>query len=314
MQDPLVTIIIQTFNRKNLLKFALSSAINQTYRNIEILIGDNCSQDGTDIYCEQEAQKDSRIKYFRHSQNIGMVGNANFLCDRVNGEYVVFLNDDDWLDVDYVEKCIAFFSENPSYSLVTPSTVLYPENCSNVGATGGELCKIIKLDSNNVHSRLITYLKNQDFVEMATGCFKTSILKKIKEIEGQYISDRYNEDIVFFMKFLATGKCKVLTNTHLNKRDGGFSKTLKTSTNVYTTFGITDKNLPRRRCQIFSSAIINDKYFSTLMSEKELKKLYKKLLNSLEWCYCQGKFRSKKYLHHIEVTMHLLFNYRLYSL
>ena len=162
MQDPLVTIIIQTFHRKNLLTFALSSAINQTYRNIEILIGDNCSQDGTDIYCEQEAQKDSRIKYFRHSQNIGMVGNANFLCDRVNGEYVVFLNDDDWLDVDYVEKCIAFFSENPSYSLVTPSTVLYPENCSNLSATGGELCKIIKLDSNNVHSRLITYLKNQD--------------------------------------------------------------------------------------------------------------------------------------------------------
>ena len=63
---PLVTIILQTYNRRNTLETALNSATGQTYGNIEILIGDNCSEDGTEEYCRQETAKDSRIKYFRH--------------------------------------------------------------------------------------------------------------------------------------------------------------------------------------------------------------------------------------------------------
>ena len=313
-KEPLVSIILQTYNRVDFLKKALESAVNQTYKNIEILIGDNHSEDGTEEFCLPEAAKDSRIRYFRHEENIGMTGNANFLCDRVNGEYTIFLNDDDWLDLDYVEKCVEFFSKHMDYSLVVPSTILYPSNYTDYSKKTGKVCKVIKLDCESLHKRLKTFLINQDCTEMATGCFKTSVMRDIKKAEGQYIIDRYNEDQIFYMKYLTSGKCKVLTNTHLNKRDGGFSKDLKTSDSVYTTAGITNRNLPRRRCQIFSEAIISDKYFKTLLNEKELNKLYKKVKNSLEWFYCQGKFSNVRYLHYLNRTLHLLFNYRLYKL
>lgn len=315
MKDkPLVSIILQTYNRIDFLRKSLESAVNQTYDNIEIILGDNHSEDGTEEFCLEQAAKDSRIRYFRHSENIGMTANANFLCDRVNGEYTIFLNDDDWLDLDYVEKCVEFFDGKPEYSLVTPSTILYPSNYIDYSKKIGKKCVVLKLDCRSVYKRLKTYLRNQDISEMATGCFRTSVLKDIKNTEGQYIIDRYNEDIIFYMKFLTAGKCKVLTNTHLNKRNGGFSKDLKTSDSVYTTAGITNRNLPRRRCQIFSEAIITDKYFKTLLSEKDLNKLYKRLRNSLEWFYCQGKFINVRYLHYLNGTLHLLYHYRFYKL
>jgi len=312
--EPLVTIIIQTFNRRNLLEGALQSARNQTYKNIEILIGDNHSEDGTEEYCLEQAKQDPRIRYFRHSENIGMTENAKFLCGKIRGEFHVFVNDDDWMDLDYVEKCVEFYDGRPDYSLVTPSTILYPNNYTDFSQKIGKPCKVISLDDRSVYKRLKKYLRNQDSAEMATGCARTSVLNDIKRVEGQFYTKRYNEDVVFIMKFLVAGKCKVLTNTHLNKRDGGFSKDLKTSNNVYNTAGITEQNLARRRCQIFSGALLTDKYFLYVLGEKDLKRLYKRLQNTLEWFYCQGKFSNVRYLSHLNGTLHLLFHYRLYKL
>ena len=131
-----------------------------------------------------------------------MVGNANFLSERAAGKYTIYLNDDDWLDNDYVEKCVEFLENNPDYSMVSPSSILYPYNYFDFAKKIGKKCKVVKLDNNSIHNRLKTYLKNQDKIEMATGCFRTSILEDIKNVEGQYIIDRYNEDIIFFMKLL----------------------------------------------------------------------------------------------------------------
>lgn len=70
--EPLVTILIQTFNRKDLLRKAIESAINQTYKNIEIFIADNHSEDGTEGMVIDYCKNEPRIKYHRHEQNIGM--------------------------------------------------------------------------------------------------------------------------------------------------------------------------------------------------------------------------------------------------
>ncbi len=313
-KEPLVTIVLQTYNRQNLLETALNSAKNQTYKNIEILIGDNCSEDNTEEYCLKEAEKDLRIRYFRHKENIGMVNNANFLLDRINGEYFIFLNDDDWLDENYVEKSVKFIHNRKNYSMVCPSTVLYPPNYMDFSKKIGKICKIAKLNSNSVFKRLKEYLINQDSIEMSSGCFRTSVLRDIKDEEGQYIIDRYNEDIVLIMKFLAKGKCKVLPDTHLNKRDGGFSRNLNTTKEVYTVRGINAQNIARRRCQIFSNAIKNDNYFKSLFSAKQLQNLSERIYDTLCWNYCQGKYLNKIYLMKIIRCIKFLFKYRLYKI
>lgn len=104
--DPLVSIAIPTYNRAdNYLRYSLESALKQTYQNIEIIVSDNCSPDNT-----AEVVKgftDSRIRYFRHAKNIGPGNNFNFCIKQARGAYLLLLPDDDLIDPDFVEVCMA---------------------------------------------------------------------------------------------------------------------------------------------------------------------------------------------------------------
>jgi glycosyltransferase involved in cell wall biosynthesis len=70
---PLITIAIPTFNRFQLLKSAIDSALNQTYPNIEVLVCDNASTDLTEFMVGQCT--DPRLRYVRHTENVGIVEN-----------------------------------------------------------------------------------------------------------------------------------------------------------------------------------------------------------------------------------------------
>lgn len=104
-QKPLVTIGIPTYNRADgLLMDALGSAINQTYRNIEIIVSDNCSIDNTETLVNRIS--DPRIKYFRHNKNIGANNNFNYCLEQAKGVYFLLLQDDDMIDKGFIETCM----------------------------------------------------------------------------------------------------------------------------------------------------------------------------------------------------------------
>ena len=85
-KNPLVTVGLPTFNRKNLLERALNSVLNQTYKNIDILVSDNHSDDGTEEIMLEYAKKDSRIRYFRQEKNQGVGYQGKFLLENSLGE------------------------------------------------------------------------------------------------------------------------------------------------------------------------------------------------------------------------------------
>ena len=308
-KQPLVSIVLQTFNRRRMLEDALGSARGQTYKNIEILIGDNCSEDGTESFCREQEKFDSRIKYYRHSENIGMVGNANFLLDKVTGEYFIFLNDDDWLDLDYVEKCVNYICDKPDYSMVCPSTILYQNRYSDEKTTSEKICIKTRLNSEDVLKRLTNYLINQDELEMSSGCFRTSVLRQIKKFEGQYIRDRYNEDIILEMKFLAAGKCKMLDSTHMNKREDGHSKDLNSTNSVYNANRINLKNVTHKRCKIFAKAVMRDKYFKSVLGNIRCKRLAAQIYFILAMHYSRGIFKPLKIYYRTKGFLNLCWNY-----
>jgi glycosyltransferase involved in cell wall biosynthesis len=102
---PLVTIAIPTYNRAdNYLRQALTSALTQTYPNLEIIVSDNCSTDHTEALVT--GLSDSRIRYFRHEKNIGGNKNFNFCLQQAKGTYFSLLHDDDLIDRDFVETCM----------------------------------------------------------------------------------------------------------------------------------------------------------------------------------------------------------------
>jgi glycosyltransferase involved in cell wall biosynthesis len=101
----LVSIGIPTYNRANsYLKYALRSAVNQTYKNIEIIVSDNCSPDNTEMVVEEF--NDPRIRYYRQKENIGPLNNRNFCLEQARGEYFVMLLDDDLIDDDFITVCM----------------------------------------------------------------------------------------------------------------------------------------------------------------------------------------------------------------
>jgi glycosyltransferase involved in cell wall biosynthesis len=103
--SPLVTIAIPTYNRADsYLPLTLQSALAQSYRNIEILVSDNASTDSTETLVKGIG--DPRLRYFRHSINIGASNNFNFCFKQATGQYLLLLHDDDLIDVDMIESCV----------------------------------------------------------------------------------------------------------------------------------------------------------------------------------------------------------------
>lgn len=80
----------------------LSSVVNQTYKNLEIILVDDGSTDKSSVLCDEWAQKDERIKVF-HIENYGVSAARNFGIDNASGDYICFIDSDDWLEKDMIE-------------------------------------------------------------------------------------------------------------------------------------------------------------------------------------------------------------------
>lgn len=117
---PLVSVIIPTYNRPEYFKLALESVLNQTYRNIEVIISDNSTNDETENLMQDYLAKDKRIKYFHH-KNFTANDNWNFARKYNNpkAEYVNWLMDDDLFYPRKLEVMVEIYRNNPDVSLVT---------------------------------------------------------------------------------------------------------------------------------------------------------------------------------------------------
>jgi glycosyltransferase involved in cell wall biosynthesis len=102
---PRVSIGIPTYNRAaGYLRDTLESVLAQTYPNIEIVVGDNGSTDGTRELVR--SYQDPRIRYFRHEPALKANDNFNFCLNQASGHYFQLLHDDDLIDHDFVETCM----------------------------------------------------------------------------------------------------------------------------------------------------------------------------------------------------------------
>lgn len=115
--DKLVSILIPVFNRVNLVGFSIEAALQQTYDNIEIIIVDNCSTDGTWDLISRYAEKDKRIRVIQNQENIGPVANWKRCIDEANGEYAKILFSDDLISENFVEETLGIFDDETAFIL-----------------------------------------------------------------------------------------------------------------------------------------------------------------------------------------------------
>jgi len=110
---PLISVIVPTYNHEKFLHKCIDSILAQTYSNLEIILVDDGSTDGSGKICDQYAQKDPRVKVV-HQQNQGISAARNAGIAAAKGEHIAFVDSDDWVDATFVEVLLQTAQQNNS--------------------------------------------------------------------------------------------------------------------------------------------------------------------------------------------------------
>ncbi len=106
-----ISVIIPIYNVEQYLAKCLDSVINQTYKNLEIICVNDCSPDNSAKILEEYSKKDDRIKIINRKENGGLSAARNSGMEIMTGEYVYFLDSDDWIDNNYIEELVSKMEE-----------------------------------------------------------------------------------------------------------------------------------------------------------------------------------------------------------
>ena len=125
----LISIIVPICNVENYLRQCLDSILNQTYQNFECLLINDGSPDNSAEICREYVEKDSRFRYFE-KENGGVSSARNLGIERSKGQYITFIDSDDWVDSDYLEVLYnALIDENADIAISTYKQFNMDDNC-----------------------------------------------------------------------------------------------------------------------------------------------------------------------------------------
>lgn len=134
--NDLVSVIIPSYNHGQYVEETIMSVINQSHKNIELIIIDDCSTDKTDEIinsfkndCEKRFV---RFLYIKKEKNMGVVDSVNKLIDIANGEYILGVASDDVLKPQLIERLLNFIKDEPEYAFVGGDTELIDSNSNRV--------------------------------------------------------------------------------------------------------------------------------------------------------------------------------------
>lgn len=126
--NPLVSVIIPTYNRAELIGETLQSVKNQTYQNWECIVVDDGSDDNTEELIENLSQKDSRYKFFKRDKAPkGGPACRNIGIENAKGEFIIFLDSDDFLANFCLELRVQFMKDFPQLDFAVFQMKYYEE-------------------------------------------------------------------------------------------------------------------------------------------------------------------------------------------
>lgn len=136
MTEPLVSICVITYNSSETVIETLESIYNQTYRNIELIVSDDCSSDNT-VEIVKDWLDEKRIRFqnaeiITVEKNTGVTGNVNRAVKKAKGEYVKDIAGDDILLSDYTEKCVSYLEKNPEIDVLFTDVKFFSTDNSKV--------------------------------------------------------------------------------------------------------------------------------------------------------------------------------------
>lgn len=183
---PLVSVVIPTFNRKEMVVRAIESVLQQSYPNFELIVIDDGSTDGTEEIVNNYFS-DKRFNYY-YQQNKGQSAARNFGIDKSRGELIALLDSDNFWVTDKLEKQIEFYNNNRNYDIMFSEIFLVDKN-GNI---------LNKKKSHRFSGNILNKLLYSNFVTNNT----VLINRKCFEEMGGFDEDlRYAEDYDLWLRF-----------------------------------------------------------------------------------------------------------------
>lgn len=187
IDKPLISIVIPIYNVEEFLKTCLSKVCVQTYTNVEILLIDDGSTDACPSICDEYAQLDNRITVV-HKKNGGLSDARNVGIEISKGEYITFIDSDDFISEDYIEYLYSLIREaNADISVCQVQMVT--EDGSLIKTKASSKNMVVRGTKNCVHAFLYD---NTIDTTAWRKLYKTSLFK---DNNIKYPVGRYNEDV-----------------------------------------------------------------------------------------------------------------------
>lgn len=203
---PLVSILIPAYNRPEYLRIALINALSQTYKNIEIVVCDDSTNDDVKNVVQSFRQNHPQVKYFKNERTL-FLDNWQRCLEKASGEYINFLMDDDVFHPEKIEKMIGYLLTDPDVSLVTSFRQLIDEHGNllpPIPATTKLFNKVKKIDGKELGNLMLLNCTNY-IGEGTTVLFRRN---NLKEKFGTFLGREYCciNDVATWMSLLTTGK------------------------------------------------------------------------------------------------------------
>jgi len=223
-QIPLVVVGLPVFNGADVLRRAIESLLNQTYKNIVLLISDNGSTDDTSLICTEFAAQDARVKYLRYEENRGAGWNFQNVLDLgCFGDYFMFAAHDDFWEPAYIEVCVNFLKTHPKTLCCSTRTVHFNDQKEEDGSISMVLKDVetpISTVGLDILGRFIKYLSLVRENSIFYGLFRSNYMK------GKSISNQLGGDWYFMIELGFIGEIHTLESILLKRRMGGTSATI----------------------------------------------------------------------------------------
>ncbi|MBE5740949.1 MAG: glycosyltransferase [Clostridiales bacterium] len=192
-----ISVIIPVYKVEKYLDKCVESVVNQTYKNLEIILVDDGSPDRCPQMCDEWAKKDERIKVV-HKQNGGLSSARNAGMEVATGEYIAFLDSDDFVDITMYQKLYDKMLEERSDICMCGITHVYEDgNTQIIKETN-----LTNLNKENVFKYLIVYNsyveKNIFYTDNIMGSVWRSLYKK-ELLDNLLFTNIYCEDIIFMI-------------------------------------------------------------------------------------------------------------------
>ena len=211
-----IDILLATYNGEKYLKEQIDSILNQTYKDINLIISDDCSTDNTKIILEEYEQKDDRIKLYIQKENLGVVKNIEFLLNKVESPYYMLADQDDYWLPEKAEKSLALLEKNNA-DLVFGDLEVVDEKLNTMYKSFNDYMLLTRKINKYIDSYKLNYLYN-----CITGCTVLAKKETIKEIVPLPTKSKYLiHDYWIGIMVALSGKLAYMPEKYIKYRQHG---------------------------------------------------------------------------------------------